>query len=326
MTVTPAMAAEWLTKNEKNRAMNIPRVRRWAKIIKDGKWRLTHQGIAFNEAGQLVDGQHRLAGIVEADQAVEMLVTHGMEFFEAVDTGRSRSAADILHISGFTNTVNLAAAIKFIHAYDNSASRLMFSNDRIHGMTPADIEEAAHDLADDLYDHYADAYEIYKRIGGGVSPFMAARYVINRWCVRNGLGPARGRGQDNASGNAADAWFEGLRSGANLGYGDPRLSLTSWALNAGRMIASQRKSEIMFFGTLRCFTASLRGETLARFIVRDPLTYYVRLPGDPAVGLNGAQVNSGGVQAALAQPDVVIDGSTVTTPAPAHQPVVAFSN
>ena len=38
-----------------------------ARDMKAGHWRLTHQGIAFDPAGVLIDGQHRLWAIVESD-------------------------------------------------------------------------------------------------------------------------------------------------------------------------------------------------------------------------------------------------------------------
>jgi hypothetical protein len=47
-------------------------VRDFAEAMRRGDWRLTHQGIAFDASGALVDGQHRLAAIVEADVPVEI--------------------------------------------------------------------------------------------------------------------------------------------------------------------------------------------------------------------------------------------------------------
>lgn len=50
------------------------RVSRYANSIRCGEWVTTHQGIAFNKDGKLVDGQHRLMAIVEADRAIEIMV------------------------------------------------------------------------------------------------------------------------------------------------------------------------------------------------------------------------------------------------------------
>lgn len=102
MVVTPALAAEWLKSNTRNRSVNRPKVRRFAAEIAAGRWRLTHQGVAFGADEMLYDGQHRLLAIVEAGTAVEMEVTRGLppSALDAIDYGGdTRSAADVLKIA-----------------------------------------------------------------------------------------------------------------------------------------------------------------------------------------------------------------------------------
>lgn len=96
MLITPALAREWLEKRFSNqRRISKPRVDSHCRAIKAGRWRTTHQGVAFNSAGELVDGQHRLAAIVESDTAVHMMVAWGVDGVEAIDTDlRIRSTAD----------------------------------------------------------------------------------------------------------------------------------------------------------------------------------------------------------------------------------------
>lgn len=72
--VTPDQATEWLDKAAKNRKINQRRVALYASIMKRGDWMLTNQGIAIDETGMLIDGQHRLRAVVEADVSVELLV------------------------------------------------------------------------------------------------------------------------------------------------------------------------------------------------------------------------------------------------------------
>jgi hypothetical protein len=98
--VTPEMAREWLTKDVVNRPL-IPRnVEAIAFDMKSGRWVLTHQSIAFNRDGFLVDGQHRLHAVVAADVAVPMRVTYYVDFgYEApIDTGCMRRAHHVLGI------------------------------------------------------------------------------------------------------------------------------------------------------------------------------------------------------------------------------------
>ena len=78
-TITPSWASEVL---EKRNTRNIRFQKTWAeklaRDIKAGTFLLTHQGIAFDEDGILLDGQHRLAAVVMANKPVEMLVSRGI--------------------------------------------------------------------------------------------------------------------------------------------------------------------------------------------------------------------------------------------------------
>jgi hypothetical protein len=103
MTVTPTMAASWLAAfNTSNRTVR----RRWvdtlATIIKEDKWHVTHQGIAFNCDGTLLDGQHRLMAIVAAGIPVQMMVTRNVdkEAMYAIDQGKTRSVPDVANTLG----------------------------------------------------------------------------------------------------------------------------------------------------------------------------------------------------------------------------------
>src|SRR5437588_12211091 len=80
-TITPAKAGEMLDANTTNRPLSKAVVRSFAEAMRRGEWVVTHQGIAFDTAGVLVDGQHRLAAIIEADLPVDLTV------FTEVDEG-----------------------------------------------------------------------------------------------------------------------------------------------------------------------------------------------------------------------------------------------
>jgi hypothetical protein len=73
-TITPAKAAELLESNTNNRPLSRATVRVFADAMQRGEWKTTHQGIAIDTNGQLVDGQHRLAALVEADVPVKLTV------------------------------------------------------------------------------------------------------------------------------------------------------------------------------------------------------------------------------------------------------------
>lgn len=119
MAVTPAMAAEWLERNTRNRPISKHTVTAYARDMRAGNWLVTHQGIAFNRRDELVDGQHRLHAIIEANVTLWTLVTfglpsgklkHGMTVMDTVDRGRPRSVADQLKVQhGMKHGTVLAA-------------------------------------------------------------------------------------------------------------------------------------------------------------------------------------------------------------------------
>lgn len=110
--VTPKMAEQWLEKNYAHqRDIRWKDVEKHATAMRDGLWRLTHQGICFTDTGRLADGQHRLWAIVESQTAVRLAVTRGMSeaAFQALDQGRVRSIAD-LSAEGWITTMIVGAA------------------------------------------------------------------------------------------------------------------------------------------------------------------------------------------------------------------------
>lgn len=110
-TITPEIAAEYLKHNTNNRNIRTSHVEYLSNAIKRGEWVLSHQGIAFNEHGVLIDGQHRLQAIIKSGIAVQMLVSRnvGSDVFKVTDGHARRSYGDILHM-----TTNEVAPLKLI--------------------------------------------------------------------------------------------------------------------------------------------------------------------------------------------------------------------
>ena len=101
-TIGPATAKVYLTKAAPNRSINKRNVDRLAKAMASGAWRVTHQGIAFDENGQLIDGQHRLAAIVQSGKTIKLLVSRYSADapMSVLDSGSSRSVSDRVQIAG----------------------------------------------------------------------------------------------------------------------------------------------------------------------------------------------------------------------------------
>jgi hypothetical protein len=96
--------------------------RRDGPAIERGDWQLTGEAIKLDDQGRVRDGQNRLRAIVQAGIPVRSVVAHGVseDTVDVMNTGRSRNAADVLHIHGYPNQNALAAAARglmFVERY-----------------------------------------------------------------------------------------------------------------------------------------------------------------------------------------------------------------
>jgi hypothetical protein len=91
--ITPALAAEMLRGNSNNRKLRKDAIQHMASEMSAGRWVTTHQGIAFDDNGRLLDGQHRLHAIIKAGVSVVFSVSRGVptDSFRVMD-GASASA------------------------------------------------------------------------------------------------------------------------------------------------------------------------------------------------------------------------------------------
>lgn len=161
MTVTPELAAHYLQNNKSNRKLHPSHVARLADDIRSGRWQLTHQGIAINRHGELLDGQHRLRAIVATGVAVPMMVATGVISESAmglmVDVGAVRTATDIsgqsreivqpcvvlqLNHDG-VSTRSKSRTLEFVDAFGGDVRTIRGNHRGIRGVTTAPFIAAA---------------------------------------------------------------------------------------------------------------------------------------------------------------------------------------
>lgn len=153
--VTPGMAENWLTLNTHNRTVYPSKVTAYARDMKGGSWKLTHQGIAFDRNGILIDGQHRLLACIMANVPFESKVTYGLEpeAQEVIDGGKIRGVSDQLKLAtGMDNARAKVAIANGIVATIKGASRVVLSKS----------------IAEKVIDLYADEIEFIMSCQGKV--------------------------------------------------------------------------------------------------------------------------------------------------------------
>jgi hypothetical protein len=105
--ITPAIAREFLSHNVKNRNLRRSTAVAYGRDMKAGEWLPNHQGIAFDKDGNLIDGQHRLVGVVISGATIYSLVARNVPTqiagaaattMDTIDRGAARSIADALQL------------------------------------------------------------------------------------------------------------------------------------------------------------------------------------------------------------------------------------
>lgn len=100
--IGPKRAGQYLDLYKGNRPIRQQNVDRFSALIRNGKFRTTHQGIAFHEDGWLADGQHRLWAVIETQTEIEAWVARGLndEDVVALDNGLVRTMGDAAYYAG----------------------------------------------------------------------------------------------------------------------------------------------------------------------------------------------------------------------------------
>ena len=103
MMITPEIAAQMLEGNSINRPIDKNRIATYVSEMKKGNWKINGETIIFNSKGALANGQHRLLSIIKSGVSVMILVVNGVDedAMRTMDTGKSRSTADILSLEHF---------------------------------------------------------------------------------------------------------------------------------------------------------------------------------------------------------------------------------
>ncbi|MFE3020920.1 hypothetical protein [Streptomyces sp. NPDC059256] len=207
--VTPEIATSFLSQTSVNRRLDTGYVKFLAASIRNGEWKLTHQGIAFDEAGVLVDGQHRLRAIIEANISVEMFAFHGLpnDVFPVLDTQKRRSAADTLLSTGAKYLPLLSSTVRHVILF-NSAPNTSWGGARAHVSNEQILAAYNEDR-----DRYGEAVTVGRELSKHL--FASPTAAAVGFFVTTEVAPAAN----------LDDWVTGLKSGASLDPGDARLAL-----------------------------------------------------------------------------------------------------
>lgn len=244
--VTPELAREWLRNNTHNRKLRDRAVADYARDMAAGHWTLNGEAIKFATNGTVLDGQHRLRAVIDADTTVQMLIVVGLDpaAQETMDTGRKRTTGDVMGLRGEANAHTLAAVLRRIWAWK--------SGDYRFGGTYAATNRECADLL-------AQHPEIRRSTEIAVRTRNAFPHI-----PQSSLGVAHHLFSTLAL-DEATWFFQRIADGAELPLGHPVLALrarvTSERLDSVRMPESRHMAYL-----IRTWNAVREGRSLDRLV------------------------------------------------------------
>jgi hypothetical protein len=234
-TITPAIAAAMLETNNENRKPSAQAVQQYADDMRQGRWKQNGAAIVFDEDNALIDGQHRLMAVVEAQASIEVFVVRGVEreTRDTIDINKVRGAGDVLQMFHIPNGNNVAALARYIMSWESGNGKSLGYTGVIG--KAAVIERGKSDL------------RLQFAIGVGSSCRHILRQASTSFCR-----------YIIADSEQSTAFFQHLDDGAGLEHGNPILALRHWALRAGKKVAITQSIE----ATLRAWCAFRDGRQL----------------------------------------------------------------
>lgn len=260
LTLEPDQARELLnTTNTRNRPLNPNTVEAYSRIIKEGRWKLTHQGIAFDTNGELIDGQHRLAAIANAGTPVKIMVTRNVDpaEFTVIDVGRRRTPADALGVAGIEHNRNqIASVARFLRNYDR-LDQSGWTDKHSARLDNPSILEAVQEYGASKLNSAVRIGTTHGRLSGINITVLSTFFYLMHYRHETPLVEVM-------------KFIQGISSGAGLQEGDPRLALRNSMLGAkhsGAKTNKDRKNQMV--AVIKTWNAYISGREVQRILVRD---------------------------------------------------------
>lgn len=216
--ITPEKAQKLLSdhwKPERQRKPSPSVISGYARSMRAGDWLLTHQGIAIDDRGELIDGVQRLHAVVESGASVPMVITRGLSHngrqrglytIDVIDRGRERAVGQQLQLRhSVTNgalyaatarsVLRLCAAAHSLNTGKFSVSHALRVRDYYGAELAYVVENRSHD------------YRVRNSVVCAASAFAIKAYPAMR------------------------AFYLRLATGEHLTTGDPALTCRRWLMN-----------------------------------------------------------------------------------------------
>lgn len=113
--VTPAQARQWLENNHVNRNIRPKVVNAYRRDMEGGRWEFTGEAVQISRTGALLNGQHRLTALADANvRSIDLLVVTGLpdDAQTLMDQGVARGIRDALLLQhGHVKNITVVAGV-----------------------------------------------------------------------------------------------------------------------------------------------------------------------------------------------------------------------
>lgn len=247
--ISPTLAQMFLAKNARNRPTQPARVAAIARDMLTGRWDFNGESIKVATDGTLLDGQHRLLACVQSGVTFRTVVVTGLpvDAQDTVDLGKARTASDQTAMAGYRHSSTVAAVARRGLMWDTGA------RDFSHSVVT--VPEVMAYLRDHpgVIDSAAVGARMVGRSNGvhcQASTIGTAHWITSR------IDPV-----------TAEAFFDGLGTGANLPVGSPMLALRERFATIARTPGHVLTCNLGMALLLRAWNAYRDGRPLARLLV-----------------------------------------------------------
>ena len=157
VTMTKELAKDYLSRNNQNRKVNKRTLSFYKEQMTNNKWKENGEPIIIDVNGVIKDGQHRLMAVIETGFSYRVPVISNInpDTMDTIDTGKNRTASDVLFLEGFKYSNLIASSVKSI-----LSDKLLANSNHHSKISNSDILDYATKNKSYIYELIQEAQDI----------------------------------------------------------------------------------------------------------------------------------------------------------------------
>lgn len=208
----PPTAQVWLDSQVRNRGVKKNNVDFLSRQIEEGRFVFNGEPAIFDADGHMINGQHRCLAVLETGKTVPILVVWGLppESQDTMDQGTVRGFDGALSMDGVQYARRVASAARLIYNFEQTG---VVNGNGIGRVSIPELREVV-----ERHPNISEAGRVSRQLAGNIrypGAVSGALYTLF----------------SEVSEEDAEAFFDRLRSGADLPEDDPIFALRRVVIN-----------------------------------------------------------------------------------------------